>query len=240
MTEFNKSQWAKNEFTREYRDNADIYVMERARMLNILKSFYGHFMKKDRKKSILDLGCGDGTMAYELLKTDGAISATLFDGSIDMLNNAKERLKGFEKVSYINASFQEFMRKNVLEHRYGFIVSSLAIHHLTMKEKKALFRKIYAHLYPGGYFMNIDCILAPTGTLDQWYLSLWKEWIDEKKLSLGMNGDYFDDIIRRYKDNKDNKPDTLEEQLNALREIGFREADCYYKYGIFAMFGGRK
>jgi tRNA (cmo5U34)-methyltransferase len=109
-----------------------------------------------------------------------------------------------------------------------------------MKEKKALFRKIYAHLYPGGYFMNIDCILAPTDTLDQWYLSLWKEWIDEKKLSLGMNGDYFEDIIRRYKDNKDNKPDTLEDQLNALRETGFREADCYYKYGIFAMYGGRK
>lgn len=240
MTEFNKSQWAKDEFTREYRDNADIYVMERARMLNILKSFYRHFMKKDRKKSILDLGCGDGIIAYELLKTDGAISATLLDGSRDMLNNAKERFKGFEKVSYIHASFQEIMRKNVLEHQYGLIVSSLAIHHLTMKEKRALFRKIYAHLYPGGYFMNIDCILAPTDTLDQWYLSLWKEWIDEKKLSLGMNGDYFDDIIRRYKDNKDNKPDTLEDQLNALREIGFREADCYYKYGIFAMFGGRK
>jgi tRNA (cmo5U34)-methyltransferase len=240
MTEFNKSQWAKVEFTQEYRDNADIYVMERARMLNILKSFYRHFMKKDRKKSILDLGCGDGTMAYELLKTDGTISATLLDGSPDMLNNAKERFKGFEKVSYIHASFQEVMRKNILDQSYGFIVSSLAIHHLTMKEKKALFRKIYAHLYPGGYFMNIDCILAPTGTLDQWYMSLWKEWIDEKKLSLGMNGDYFDDIIRRYKDNMDNKPDTMEDQLNALREIGFREADCYYKYGIFAMFGGTK
>jgi tRNA (cmo5U34)-methyltransferase len=240
MNGFNKSQWAKDEFTREYRDNADIYVMERARMLNILKSFYSHFMKKDRKKSILDLGCGDGIIAYELLKTDGAISATLLDGSPDMLNNAKERLKGFEKVRYINASFQEFMRKTILEQKFGFIVSSLAIHHLTMKEKKALFRKIHAHLYPGGYFMNIDCILAPTGTLDQWYLSLWKEWIDEKKLSLGMNGDYFDDIIHRYKDNKDNKPDTLEDQLNALMETGFRETDCYYKYGIFAMFGGRK
>jgi tRNA (cmo5U34)-methyltransferase len=240
MTEFNKSQWAKDEFTREYRDNADIYVMERARMLNILRSFYSHFMKKDRKKSILDLGCGDGIIVYELLKTDRAISATLLDGSPDMLNNAKERLKGFEKVRYINVSFQEFMRKNVLEHKFSFIVSSLAIHHLTMKEKKSLFRKIYAHLYPGGYFMNIDCILAPTDMLDQWYLSLWKEWIEEKKLSLGMNGEYFDDIIRRYKENKDNKPDTLEDQLNTLRQIGFGETDCYYKYGIFAMYGGRK
>ena len=31
-----------------------------------------------------------------------------------------------------------------------------------------------------------------------------------------------------------------EDQINALKEIGFREVDCYYKYGIFAVFGGRK
>jgi len=51
-------------------------------------------------------------------------------------------------------------------------------------------------------------------------------------------------LFRRYhtqiQGHKDNKPDTLEDQLNALREIGFIEADCYYKYGIFAMYGGRK
>jgi tRNA (cmo5U34)-methyltransferase len=240
MNGFSTSPWAKDEFTKEYRDNADIYVMERARMLNILQSFYRHFMKKDRRKSFLDLGCGDGIIAYELLKTDGTTSATLLDGSQDMLDNAKRRLKRFEKVRYIHASFQDIMRKNIIEHQYGFIVSSLAIHHLTMKEKRALFRKIYAHLYPGGYFVNIDCVLAPSGTLEQWYMSLWKEWIDEKKLSLGMNGNYFDDIIRRYKDNRDNKPDTLDDQLSALTEIGFRDVDCHYKYGIFAMFGGMK
>jgi tRNA (cmo5U34)-methyltransferase len=88
--------------------------------------------------------------------------------------------------------------------------------------------------------VNIDCVLAPSETLEQLYLSIWKEWIDEKKKSLGINGNYFDDIIRRYKDNKDNKPDTLEDQLNALKATGFKEVDCYYKYGIFAMFGGRK
>ena len=88
--------------------------------------------------------------------------------------------------------------------------------------------------------MNIDCILAPTETLEQWYLALWNEWIDEKKKAAGIEGNYFDDIIRRYKDNKDNKPDTLDDQLNALKVIGFRDVDCFYKYGIFVMYGGRK
>ncbi len=29
MTDFNKSNWARPEFSREFRDNADIYVIER-------------------------------------------------------------------------------------------------------------------------------------------------------------------------------------------------------------------
>jgi hypothetical protein len=44
MTEFNKSQWAKPEFTQEYRDGADVYIVERKRLLEILKSFYKHFI----------------------------------------------------------------------------------------------------------------------------------------------------------------------------------------------------
>jgi tRNA (cmo5U34)-methyltransferase len=71
-------------------------------------------------------------------------------------------------------------------------------------------------------------------------MSLWKEWIAERKSLLGIEGAYYDDIIRRYKENKDNKPDTLEDQLNALKATGFNEVDCFYKYGIFTMYGGRK
>jgi hypothetical protein len=36
MTEFNKSQWAKAEFTQEYRDSADVYIVERRRLITSL------------------------------------------------------------------------------------------------------------------------------------------------------------------------------------------------------------
>ena len=64
MTEFNKSQWAKAEFTQEYRDNADVYVVERRRLLEILKSFYRHFIGNKTENKILDLGCGDGIVIH--------------------------------------------------------------------------------------------------------------------------------------------------------------------------------
>jgi tRNA (cmo5U34)-methyltransferase len=63
---------------------------------------------------------------------------------------------------------------------------------------------------------------------------------DKSNWANGMTNGQFDDIIRQYKNNEDNKPDTLHDQLNALGAMGFKDVDCYYKYGIFTMFGGRK
>lgn len=240
MTEFNKSQWAKPEFTQEYRDSADVYIVERRRLLEILKSFYKYFIGNKPKSSILDLGCGDGIVIYELLKIDNSIEATLIDGSEDMLNKAKDRLKDFGNLHFIRASFQEILNKDTVPQSYDLIVSSLAIHHLTMEEKTALFRTIYSHLNVDGCFLNIDVVLAPSDALEKWYLLLWKQWIDERKSFLGIEDSQFDDIAGRYKDNTDNKPDTLDMQLNALQTIGFKDVDCFYKYGIFTMYGGKK
>jgi tRNA (cmo5U34)-methyltransferase len=127
-----------------------------------------------------------------------------------------------------------------LKQGFDFAVSSLAIHHLRMDEKRRLFERIYSVLNPGGFFVNIDVVLSPSDVLDGWYMSLWKEWITERKFALGLKGDYYEDIVWRYKDNKDNKPDTLDDQLNALKTVGYKDVDCLYKYGIFTMYSGRK
>lgn len=240
MTEFNKTNWSKPEFSKQYRDNADIYIVERRRMIEIMKSFYGYFISDNENKSALDLGCGDGILTRNLLEIDSSISATMIDPSGDMLRRAKELLRESDNIRYIRASFQDLMKDTILQKNFNFVVSSLAIHHLTLEEKRSLFRIIHAHLHPGGYFMNIDVILAPAASLEDWYMELWHEWMDERKGALGLEKDLFNDITKRYKELEENKPDTLEDQLTALKETGFREVDCYYKYGIFAVFGGRK
>ena len=238
MSDFDSSQWADSEFSQEYRDYANDYIPERFRQIEIVKSLYRHFHHATRICSVLDLGCGDGLIMHQLLKVDDSIDATLVDGSLEMLEAAKERLAGFDRVQFVQASFQNLLTEDRLQTTFDFILSSFAIHHLETDEKKALYQYIYRHLNWAGFFLNIDVVLGPTQDLEAWYLSLWTEWIDAN-VDSPQKPDLLP-IPQQYKDNPDNLPDTLSLQLQTLETIGFKNVDCYYKYGIFTIFGGSK
>jgi tRNA (cmo5U34)-methyltransferase len=238
MSDFGNSRWSDSRFAQEYRDQADGYVPERRRIIEVAQSLYRHLVKGNQPCRILDLGCGDGLMVHELLKVDDGIDATLVDGSQEMLKAADIRLARLENKHLVNASFQDLLAQDPLQNTFGFVLSSLAIHHLAMAAKEALFEYVYRHLDPGGFFLIIDVVLSPTDELEKWYLMLWHEWINansdnSQKASLLS-------VPQKYKDNPDNVPDLLLPQLQALERIGFKNVDCYYKYGIFAMFGGGK
>jgi tRNA (cmo5U34)-methyltransferase len=238
MSNFENSRWSDEAFAQEYRDQADGYVPERRILVEITRSLYRHLVKHNKPCRILDLGCGDGLMIQELLKVDPSIDATLVDGSKEMLKAAGHRLARFEKKHLVNASFQELLEQDPLQTTYDLVLSSLAIHHLPMSEKETLFEYIYRHLVPGGFFLNIDVVLSPTDDLEKWYLALWQEWIDAH--AAPSEKTYLLPVPQKYKDNPDNVPDPILRQLQALEKLGFKNVDCYYKYGIFAVFGGSK
>jgi tRNA (cmo5U34)-methyltransferase len=247
MSKFEKSEWAEEKHAKEFMDNADIYILERKRLFEILKSFYRYFIRNqtfERSIKVLDLGCGDGALTMELLKEDNTIEATLIDGSSEMLKNAREHFKSYPGFTFIQKTFQELLEdesagNDILNDEFDFVVSSLAIHHLHTEEKKSLFRYIHTHLTSGGFFLNIETVKAPVDELETWYRVLWGEWIRENQLNRGAQKS-FEYLPEKYKNNPDNHPDTLKTQMNALESVGFRQVDCYYKYGIFSIYGGVK
>jgi tRNA (cmo5U34)-methyltransferase len=194
----------------------------------------------------------------ELLKEDNKINATLVDGSLEMLKNARKNLKNDKDMSFIHKTFQELLENeshdkasqdkssqnngsqdNIISGEFDLVVSSLAIHHISAAEKKSLFQYIYDHLKSGGFFLNIETVKAPVDELEQWYRVLWSEWIRENQDKLDTQKS-FEYLPEQYKDNPDNHPDTLKMQLDALESVGFSRVDCYYKYGIFSIYGGMK
>nr|WP_319373905.1 class I SAM-dependent methyltransferase [uncultured Methanobacterium sp.] len=256
MSKFEKSEWSEREHAQEFMENADIYILERKRLFEILKSFYRYFLGNNGSQKpvkVLDLGCGNAAITMELLKEDNKINATLVDGSLEMLKNARNNLKNYKDMNFIHKTFQELLENesqdkasqdngsqdNIISGEFDLVVSSLAIHHIATAEKKSLFQYIYDHLKSGGFFLNIETVKAPVDELEQWYRVLWSEWICENQDKLDTQKS-FEYLPEQYKDNPDNHPDTLKMQLDALESVGFSRVDCYYKYGIFSIYGGMK
>jgi tRNA (cmo5U34)-methyltransferase len=238
MTQFDQSRWADREFSQNFRDKADIYLPFRRQFIAATKTYYKHFIAPNPDISILDLGCGDGLFIQELLQSFTPAKIVLVDGSAEMLAAAGKRLGDQPNLTCIQTSFQKLLNNDPLHETFDFIYSSLAIHHLPFADKKKLYGYIHAHLSFGGSFVNYDVVLPRSAELEKLYLSLWRQWITghpekEKREELLT-------IPEQYKGNPDNMPDTLESQLDLLEKTGFKEVDCYYKYGIFCLFGGRK
>jgi len=238
---FYQSAWAQEEFSKNYLEKADSYIPERRRMIGIMSSLFDYSFHDKRETRVLDLGCGDGVLTEALVTKQNSLSATLVDGSQIMLQKARERLKLHRQLSFVQASFQDILTGRVLLENYDFCVSSMAIHHLDMKEKAALYMYISGHLNSGGCFVNIDVVLPPSEELEGWYFSHWRNWMQKVFDRINIKDEVPEDVILRYKDPASmNRPDTLEDQLGALKDAGLSEVDCYYKNGIFTVFGGKK
>ena len=238
MSKFEESRWADRDFSQGFRDDADSFLPFRVQFIEISISLYEHFISKNPEAKVLDLGCGDGLFIQELTRSFRPSKKTLVDGSAEMLAAAKRRLSGQNNISFIQASFQQLLADDLLKKDFDFIYSSLAIHHLPFDEKKRLYSYIYEHLSSGGWFVHYDVALPPSEILEKWYLSLWKKWItthssEERQEQLLA-------VPEQYKGNPDNMPDTLASQMEMLKDVGFFNVDCFYKYGIFSLLGGSK
>jgi tRNA (cmo5U34)-methyltransferase len=239
MSDFDKSLWSDPAFSREYLDNAQAYIPMRWTMLSVLVSFYRYFLGDKESPRVLDLGCGDGVVADALLASNQDARMTLVDGSADMLRKAAQRFPG-GNVRLIEASFQALIEGDLLtEGGFDLVVSSLAIHHLGWEGKRDLYGYLFDRLSPGGYLVHLDVVLGPSAELEGWSMSLWQDWVDRQR-EAGLTNQDFSDITRRYKDNDDNRPDTLALQLDALRNRGYDQVDCLFKYGAFAIWAARR
>jgi len=179
---------------------------------------------------VLDLGAGTGLMAAFIAYSFPNARITMVDISNEMLERARARFElagprfRFEVSDYGVDRIQE---------KYDAIVSALSIHHLSDEQKRSLFKRIYGALNDDGVFVNAEQFRCATPERHKFHHERWitrvrELGVDDRDLAAALERMKFD------------RAATLEDQLEWMREAGFRDIDCAYKNLIFAVYCGLK
>lgn len=194
---------------------------------------YGHPLTR-----FLDLGAGDGALSALMLSLFPRAEAVLVDFSEPMLAGVERRLSGRGEWQIVRADLSEVAWRDALPSGcYGAAVSSLAIHHLPGARKRALYAEVFDLLEDGAMFVNLDYVTV-TGPLQ----GLWDEQLVTNSLRLERErgGSRSADELQRNLcgDADEDRPDTVEDQLQWLRDAGFQEVEVHFKWAEVALFGG--
>lgn len=179
--------------------------------------------------SVLDLGAGTGLMSLFVHSRFPHAAITLTDISDKMLDRAKERFSESPgSFSYLISDYRDGLRGN-----YDIIISALSIHHLNAAEKKKLFYDVYSSLATGGVFINADQVLGCTPSIEKIYRSRWLDFVGKS----GLTKEELSAALDRL---KEDKMDTLDDQLSWLKSAGFGSVNCWYKNYSFVVYSGTK
>jgi tRNA (cmo5U34)-methyltransferase len=159
----------------------------------------------EQAERCIDLGTGDGRLLALVGSRYPDVEAIGLDSSAVMLDRAKERFDGDPTVELRDHD----LRAPLPDARAAeVVVSGLAIHHLEDRRKRELFDEVHGLLAPGGVFANLDLVRSASTRLHE----------------------RFHCEIGRVEDDPTDRLAGLDEQMGWLREVGFAEVDCHFKW----------
>ena len=202
--------WSRTDHALDYLERADS-IPHRTEGESALLEFIPQAARR-----ILDLATGDGRLLALAKRGHPKTEAIALDFSPAMIEAAKKRFASDSSVAVITHNLD-----NPLPDlgKFDAVISSFAIHHLVHDRKHSLYSEVYGLLNAGGVFCNLEHVSSPTPTLHAEFL----REIDKTPET----------------EDPSNKLLDLETQLRWLREIGFVDVDCHWKWRELALLAGR-
>lgn len=168
---------------------------------------------------VVDLGAGDGRVLAAVLAAHPEAKGVAVDGSPTMLAAARARFAGRDRaVEVIEHDLDVALPAGL--GRCDAVVSAFAIHHCSDQRKQALYAEVAGLLRPGGWFCNLEHVSSPTPMIHRAFFD-----------AIGMDPDDED---------RSNQLVSVDTQLRWLRQAGFDEVDCYWKWRELALVAGLK
>jgi SAM-dependent methyltransferase len=230
------SAWQNAEVARQFVDGSRDAIPYGADQLAVMLVLIHRF--RPRPHRLLDLGCGDGTLARLVLDAAPGARAILLDHSEPMVARARERMAPYgERCEIRLADLKDAITDLAAAGSLDLILSGYAIHHLPDARKRTLYAEIHDLLAPGGLFVNVEHVASASPALEALHDDLYIDHLAERGERSRA------EIAAAYHarpDKADNRLAPVETQLAWLREIGFDHVDCAFKWFELAVFGGVK
>jgi tRNA (cmo5U34)-methyltransferase len=185
--------------------------------------------EREAPVSVIDLGCGTGTVSQGVLNAFPNAHVTCLDLAENMIAMARSKLANHPRVHFTVGDFATF------DGEYDAVISSLALHHLAADEdKRNFYGRIHTRLRPGGVFYNGDVVLASSDLLQAMYMRHWRAFMRRKISDDEIESKWIPKYLA------EDRPAKLVDQLAWLNEIGFADVDVLWKRYNFAVYGGMK
>ena len=202
-------------------------IPEYADMRDLVTRIGKRYVK--RKTAIVDVGCSTGEAINPFIKAFGAQNQyKLYDVSEPMLNKAKERYKSWMDIGLVDV--EEFdIRNGIPKNVYAsLILSVLTLQFTPIEYRQKIIASIYDALEPGGALILVEKVLGSSYTIDSML-------VDEYYRLKAYNAYTQEQIAAKRKSLEGVLvPITSSWNVQMLKEAGFSNVDCFWRYLNFA------
>jgi len=188
--------------------------------IDILKNFL------NENDLVIDLGSSTGTFLIELSKKIKNLNLIGIDKSPAMIKRATQKAKAFgSEAKFIEADFLKYDFKNPKA-----IIANYTIQFVRPLKREKLIQKIYNSLQNEGIFLMSEKLITENKKLNKIMIDIYYNYKKEKGYSeyeIAQKREALENVLIPY---------TMQENIEMLKNAGFRDIDVIFRWNNFATF----
>jgi len=192
--------------------------------LNLQIDILKNFLSENDK--VVDLGSSTGTFLIELAKKTQKLKLIGIDNSEAMIKRAKNKAKAFGvNVEFIN---DDFLHYNFSDSKA--VIANYTVQFIRPLKREKLIQKIYNSLVDGGIFLMSEKLITENKKLNKHMIDVYYEY--KKKMG------YSEYEIAQKREALENVliPYTMQENIEMLKNAGFKDIEVIFRWNNFATF----
>ena len=181
--------------------------------------------------TVCDLGCSTGTTLKLIHKTLLSEKKELpkligVDNSPSMIKKAKNKLRNLNSVSLKESDIENF----ILPKDSGMIIMNYTLQFLPKENRQECLKNIFNSLLPGGVFILAEKILCHSERVNDLITNLYYDFKRRNgysELEISQKREALENFL---------VPITPSEQLNSLKDAGFKDPELIFRWYNFCCY----